>query len=88
MNPEIIGLVAGVFTTSAAIPQIIKSHKIKEVRDISLLTYLLLALGCILWLIYGIATKSLALIFWNVAAISLNTTILSQKLYYDRGQNN
>jgi MtN3 and saliva related transmembrane protein len=84
MNPEIIGLIAGVFTTSAAVPQIIKTYKIKEVRDISFLTYLLLAVGCVIWLVYGVATKSLALVFWNVAAITLNTTILVQKLYYDK----
>jgi MtN3 and saliva related transmembrane protein len=82
MNAEIIGLIAGVFTTGAAIPQIIKSYKIKEVRDISLLTYLLLVFGCVLWLLYGVASKSAALIFWNIAAISFNTTILIQKFYY------
>ena len=40
MNPEIIGLIAGIFTTFAAIPQIIKIYRIKESRDISLIYFL------------------------------------------------
>ena len=84
MNVEIIGLIAGVFTTGAAIPQIIRTYKIKEVKDISLLYYVLIVAGCVLWLAYGVLTKSFALIFWNVIATTLNTIVLGLKIYYDK----
>ncbi|HOR23134.1 hypothetical protein KBB76_03335 [Candidatus Saccharibacteria bacterium] len=84
MNVEIIGVIAGAITTGAAIPQIIKSHKLKEVRDLSLVYYLLIVSGCALWLIYGIAIKAFALIFWNVIATTLNAIILAQKIYYEK----
>jgi MtN3 and saliva related transmembrane protein len=83
MNPEIIGMIAGVFTTFAAIPQIIKIYKIKEARDISLIMYIFLVIGVILWLIYGLQINSVALIAWNIIALLLNSFILIQKIYYD-----
>lgn len=88
MNPEIIGMIAGVFTTVAAIPQIIKIRKVKEARDISLLYFLSLIFGAILWLIYGTLIHSTALIAWNVIALTLNTFILGQKIYYDSKSKN
>jgi MtN3 and saliva related transmembrane protein len=83
MNPEIIGLVAGIFTTGAAVPQIIKSHKAKTSKDISLIMFSALVFGFFLWLWYGVSIKSLPLALWNIAAIILNGTILIQKIYYD-----
>jgi MtN3 and saliva related transmembrane protein len=83
MSPEIIGIIAGAFTTLATLPQIIKMYKIKESRDISLLMFLSIVFGGILWLIYGLFIHSMALIAWNAVAITLNTTIICQKMYYD-----
>ena len=82
MNPETIGLVAGLFTTAATIPQIIKSYRTKSVKDISLVMFTSLVIGISLWLYYGFLIESLPVIFWNIAALSLNLTILIQKLYY------
>ncbi|MCX6728869.1 MAG: SemiSWEET family transporter [Candidatus Saccharibacteria bacterium] len=88
MNPEIIGIAAGVFTTFATLPQIIKMHKIKEARDISLLMFLSIIVGGILWLIYGLLIHSTALIGWNVIALILNGTIVGQTIYYDSKSKN
>jgi len=51
---------------------------------LSLVYYLLIVSGCALWLIYGIAIKAFALIFWNVIATTLNAIILAQKIYYEK----
>jgi MtN3 and saliva related transmembrane protein len=83
MNSEIIGLVAGIFTTGATIPQILKTYKLKEAKDISLFYFISLVFGIMLWLAYGIAIKSVSVITWNIIAITLNMTILGQKIYYD-----
>jgi len=83
MNPELIGLLAGLFTTGATIPQIIKSHKLKEAKDISLLYFVAVVFGLFLWLTYGLMVKSASIIAWNIIAILLNMTILLQKVYYD-----
>lgn len=88
MNPEIIGIVAGVFTTFATLPQIIKMYKIKEARDISLLMFLSIIVGVILWLIYGVLIHSTVLVGWNVIALMLNGTIVGQTIYYDSKSKN
>ncbi len=68
---EILGLIAAVLTTSGFMPQIIKTWKTKDVSSLSLPMYLVLCLGMILWLIYGILTKSLALVVANTVSSSL-----------------
>ena len=88
MNPEIIGITAGAFTTFATLPQIIKMYKIKESRDISLLMFLSIIIGGILWLSYGIMINSFALIGWNAIALTLNGSIVCQKIYYDSKSKN
>ncbi len=68
---EILGLIAAVLTTSGFMPQIIKTWRTKDVSSLSLPMYLVLCLGMILWLIYGILTKSLALVVANTVSSSL-----------------
>lgn len=86
MHPEIIGLLAGLLTTGAATPQIIKSYKTKRAKDISLLYFLVLVIGLLVWFFYGIIIDSLSLIVWNLISLVLNMTISVQKIYYDRKQ--
>jgi len=62
---EIIGLVAATCTTTAFVPQVYKALKEKSTADISLTMYIVLFIGLILWLIYGIHHKSLAIILAN-----------------------
>ena len=84
MNIEFIGLIAGFLTTVAAIPQIIKSYQTKEVKDISLFMFVAVVAGVALWLIYGIFLGAISIIFWNVVALVLDSTILIQKIYYSQ----
>src|SRR3990167_8723611 len=49
----VIGLIAATITTLSFIPQLIKTWKLKETKDISLLMFVTLGVGIILWIIYG-----------------------------------
>ena len=51
---EFIGFLAGLLSTIAFIPQVIKAFKTKKTNDISLTTNILLLFAIILWIIYGI----------------------------------
>jgi len=62
---EIIGLIAATCTTAAFVPQVYKALKEKSTADISLTMYVVLFIGLILWLIYGIYHESLAIILAN-----------------------
>ena len=51
---QILGLVAGTITSITFLPQVIHIWKTKSAKDLSLLMLLLLILGVILWLTYGL----------------------------------
>ena len=75
-NIEIIGIIAGLFTTGAPIPQIIKIIKTKSASDISLWMLAILILGLILWLTYGLFMNAFALVLWNIVALMLNVLVI------------
>ena len=62
---EIIGLIAATCTTVAFVPQVYKAMRHKSTADISLTMYLVLLVGLVLWLIYGLHHQSLAIILAN-----------------------
>lgn len=79
---EILGLVAAFVTTSCFIPQVYKIWKEKTTRDISLIMYLTMSLGLLLWLIYGISIKSLPVTLANGITLFLVLWIVVLKLKY------
>ena len=77
-----LGLVAAVFTTSAGIPQLIKAIKTKSTKDLSLGMFIILSIGVLLWLIYGIITKDAPIIVANAIALVGSLSLLVLKLKY------
>lgn len=83
MSPtEYLGIVAGIFTTFAVIPQIIRVYKLKSAREISLIFTTSLLIGIIFWLAYGIVLGLISLIIWNAIGIVLNGWLLFAKIKY------
>lgn len=78
----LLGLVAAVCTTFSFLPQAVKIIKTKETGGISLMMYLFLECGLILWLIYGILIKSFPLMLANGIALILSSLILILKIRY------
>jgi MtN3 and saliva related transmembrane protein len=83
-SAEILGIIAGVFTTFALIPQILRVYKLKSAREISFLFTSCMLLGIIFWLIYGIILNLTSLIIWNSIGIVLNSWLLFSKFKYGR----
>ncbi len=81
-NFEIIGLVAGILTTAAFVPQVYKTWKAKSAESLSLTMYLVFLVGIILWLIYGIHINSLAMILANAVTGFLALLLIFFKLRY------
>ncbi len=73
---EVIGVLAGVFTTIAVLPQIFKALKTKKVRDVSPFMFIILLLGVLLWTIYGIMKKDWPIIIPNGICTVLNSIML------------
>ncbi len=81
----ILGYIAGILTTTANIPQLIKIYELREAKDISTLTYSLLAMGFILWIIYASYVDDLPLLLANVFSLAIVLGILILKFEFGRG---
>ncbi|MDD5085268.1 MAG: SemiSWEET transporter [Candidatus Omnitrophica bacterium] len=77
--PTIVGYIAAISTTVAFIPQLIKSHKTRQTKDISFGMYLLFCFGLLMWTIYGIALKSAPIILANIVTLAMGIYILILK---------
>ncbi|MBP0903168.1 SemiSWEET family sugar transporter [Mariniflexile gromovii] len=77
MNIEdIVGILAGVFTTIAVMPQIWKAVKTRSVKDVNPYMFVILCLGVGLWTFYGILKKDWPIIITNGISLILNAIML------------
>lgn len=76
---ELIGIVAGLLTTVAYVPQVLKTWRTQQAGDLSL-PMLLLNTGIVLWLLYGLLLGSPGLIAANAVTLALAGSILWVKL--------
>lgn len=81
---EAMGLVAGLLTTIAYLPQVVKVWVGRSARDVSLGMFVIMNIGIALWLVYGIAIDSLALILANSVTLLLTLAVLIGKVKFDR----
>ncbi|WP_292370455.1 SemiSWEET family sugar transporter [Methanoregula sp. UBA64] len=78
----LVGFIAGTLTTAAYIPQVVRSWRLKETKDLSLSMLVLYAAGVSLWLVYGIWVNSLPVIAANGVSLVLILVLLGIKLKY------
>ncbi len=76
----LLGLLAGVLTTAAFVPQVVKTWRTRSTHDISLWMFSILVAGVIAWLIYGAMIGDLPLILANAVTLGLAGTILVFKI--------
>lgn len=84
MDFTLIGVFGGFLGVSLYLPQIIKSQKTRQTKDISWWTYILILVNDILWSIYGLGINNYVIYIPNLVSILLCGVILSQKRKYDR----
>ena len=79
---EILGLTAGTITSVTFLPQVIRIWKTKSVKDLSLMMLLLLIVGTLSWLSYGLIIKDVAIIYTNTMVLTMSLIMLFFKLKY------
>ena len=77
---DIVGSLAGAFTTISFVPQVVKTWRSGCAEDLSLFMFALFSAGVLLWLIYGIALHSLPIILANGITLVLALSILLLKI--------
>lgn len=77
---DVIGSIAGGLTTLAFVPQVVKTLRSRQTRDISLAMWLLFCAGVALWLVYGVILGAWPIIVANALTLVLAATVLLVKL--------
>lgn len=80
MDPEVIGGVAAVLTTSSFVPQALHVLRTRDTAAISLLMYSLFTAGITLWGVYGVITMQWSIILANGVTVVLAALILTLKV--------
>lgn len=77
-----LGMIAGIFTTCAFIPQVVRVVQTKETKSISLLMYCISVTGLCLWIIHGLVVKDISVSIANFLTLILSAIILIYKVKY------
>jgi len=78
----ILGLVAGCFSVTSFLPQVIQIIKTKDTKSISLVMYIIFCFGIVLWLIYAVLKKDIPVLATNLLIGIQAFTILFLKIKY------
>jgi len=81
---SILAIAAGILILSGWVHQMIKGYRTKSLNDVSKYLLVLIGVGAILWLIYGIEVADPFIIGTNLAAIILMIIVFAMKRRYDR----
>ncbi|MBN2477883.1 SemiSWEET transporter [Candidatus Micrarchaeota archaeon] len=79
---EAIGLFAGLCTTIAFLPQILKAAKTKSTKDVSGGMLAVFLVGVIAWCFYGFIIGSLPILLWNIITFVLLGSLIWMKMNY------
>jgi MtN3 and saliva related transmembrane protein len=83
-SQDAFGFIGGILVTVALVPQVVRIFRLKSALEISLLFTVLLLVGMLFWLGYGILFQSFPIILWNAVGAALVATLLFAKLKYGR----
>jgi MtN3 and saliva related transmembrane protein len=79
---QFLGLTAGMLTTIAFLPQVIKTWKARSAKGLSLGMFSLFCTGVAMWLAYGILVQDVPVIAANLLTLMLASTLLFFKLRF------
>jgi MtN3 and saliva related transmembrane protein len=78
--PIVVGMIAGICSTFAFVPQVLKIWREGDTHAISLRMYLMRVTGFVLWLWYGFVIGSAPIVIFNIVSLALGGTVLFLKL--------
>jgi len=79
---DLLGSLAGLCTTVAFVPQLVRVYRTRSTKDISLGMFLVFCMGVSLWLVYGLRVGAMPIVTANAVTLALAGGILVAKLRY------
>lgn len=77
-----LGYIAGFLTVASFLPQVIRTWRSRQTRDLSLAMFTLLVTASSLWIIYGAIIGSWPVILTNAGMVALNGALAVAKLRF------
>jgi MtN3 and saliva related transmembrane protein len=81
---QVVGLFAGVCTSSSLLPQLIKTIREKKAGEISKAMLFILMTGVATWVVYGILRNDKPIIITNSFSLILNIAMIILRIKYSR----
>ena len=81
-STSVIGFAAGLLTTLAFVPQVVKIWRSRSAADVSLAAFIAFTLGVGLWFAYGILKQEPPIVLWNGVTLLLAAAIVAMKLKF------
>lgn len=82
INENVIGIVAGICTSTAVIPQLVRTIKEKKAEDVSPLMFIILLTGTSIWTYYGFLKDDMPIIVTNIFSSLVTITMLFMKFRF------
>lgn len=80
MPHELIGSIAGILTTLAFVPQVVRTWRTGSAASLSSGMLTMFSVGVTLWIVYGLALGSPSILLANAVTLALALTLLVLKL--------
>lgn len=85
---EVIGMMAGVLTTCAFFPQVLKTVKTRSTDDLSWTWLIMMICGVFFWLVYGVYLHSISLVVSNAITLCSVSALFGIKYHNYRKEMN
>ncbi len=79
----LLGITAGILILMGWVEQIYKGYRTKKLKDVSKFLMIFIAVGSILWLLYGMIISDIFIIGTNMSGLILMIIVLGMKKRYD-----
>ena len=77
-----LGFLAGALTVGSFLPQVLRTWRTRQTRDLSLAMFALLVTSGALWALYGLMRRDWPVVITNAGMVALNGALVVAKLRY------
>jgi len=77
-----LGFFAGALTVGSFFPQVLRTWRTRQTRDLSLAMFTLLVTSGALWALYGLIRRDWPVVITNAGMVALNGALVVAKLRY------
>jgi len=81
---EIIGIIAGIFTSASMLPQVITTIRKKDAEEVSLGMLIMLIAGVLMWIVYGAMKNDLPILATNSFSMLVNIVMIFLRIKYGK----